>query len=115
MCSPAHADARACVGCLALPSAALGKTPRPAPAKIVHGVLLKSQPSWQDQSKGSSSAVRRSPRMAAFRSATDSNGSILLKNSFSEVARKMTGPQTRRWFSDVGDHAIFCCAPPSAF
>jgi hypothetical protein len=39
----------------------------------------------------------------------------MLKNSFSGVTPKIPGPQRRRSFSDVGDHAIFCCARPSAF
>jgi len=40
---------------------------------------------------------------------------ILLKNSFSGAARNITGPQMRRAFSDVEDHAIFCCAQPGPF
>ena len=38
-----------------------------------------------------------------------------LKNSFSGAARKITAPQTRRPFSDAGDHAISCCAQPRPF
>ena len=40
---------------------------------------------------------------------------ILLKNSFSGATQNITGPQRRRSFSDVKDHAIFCCAQPGSF
>ena len=40
---------------------------------------------------------------------------IVLKNSFSGATRKIPGPQRRRSFSDVGDHAISCCAQRGPF
>jgi len=42
-------------------------------------------------------------------------GLFCWKNSVSEGAEKISGPQGLRFISDAGGHAISCCAPPRSF
>src|ERR1700694_2994701 len=88
-------------------------------AAYVRYAVVPSFPRLPLEHPGLSIANRRPFSRDFFNSigrfATVAERPILLQNSVSEGAEKIPGPPGLRFISDVGGHAISCCAPPRSF